>query len=174
MNHGLNNIIVALKKRKCYLTTAALLVNVIKLRHLMAKIRLFGYWVTMVSLLKTFTGKTSALRFQCPPVFYRKPDYPTKSKFFLWLVLHNKILTKDNLSKRNWKGPLNCVFCGLPESIDHLFFQCSVARFIWRIIQTALNFNSIPNNVENLFGSWINSFCKTEKSLVLFGCGAVI
>jgi hypothetical protein len=78
------------------------------------------------------------------------------------------------MSKRNWKGPLNCVFCGLPKSIDHIFFQCSVARFIWRIIQTALNFNSIPNNVENLFGSWINSFSKTEKSMILFGCGAVI
>lgn len=103
-----------------------------------------------------------------------KTRLPHKAKVFLWLVLHNKILTKDNLSKRNWKGNLNCVFCGLPESIDHLFFQCSVARFIWRIIQTALNLNSIPSDVENLFGPWMNSFSITEKNLVLFGCGAVI
>ena len=80
-----------------------------------------------------------------------KTRLPHKAKVFLWLVLHNKILTKDNLSKRNWKWNLNCVFCGLPESINHLFFQCSVARFIWRIIQTTLNLNSI------------NSFSKTEK-----------
>jgi hypothetical protein len=43
----------------------------------------FGYWVIMVSLLKLFTEKTSALIYQCPPVFYGKPDYPTKSKFFV-------------------------------------------------------------------------------------------
>jgi hypothetical protein len=65
-------------------------------------------------------------------------------------------------------------FCGLPESIDHLFFQCSVARFIWRIIQTALSLNYILSDVENIFGHWINSFSKTEKNLVLFCCGAVI
>jgi hypothetical protein len=44
-------------------------------------------------------------------------------------------------------------FCGLLESIDHLFFHCSVARFIWRIIQTALSLNSIPGDADNLFGS---------------------
>jgi hypothetical protein len=136
-------------------------------------IKLLGFWVIRASLLNLSIKKTSVLRFQCPPIFYEN-QITSQSQSFLWLVLHNKILTKDNLSKRNWKGNLNCVFCGLPESIDHLFFQCSVARFIWRIIQTALNLNSIPSDVENLFGPWMNSFSITEKNLVLFGCGAVI
>jgi hypothetical protein len=47
-------------------------------------------------------------------------------------------------------------------------------NYVWRIIQTALDFNSFPNNVENLFGSWINSFDRKERNLFLFGCGAVI
>jgi hypothetical protein len=34
--------------------------------------------------------------------------------------------------------------------------------------------NSIPSSTDDLFGPWINSFNKTEKNLVLFGCGAVI
>jgi hypothetical protein len=88
--------------------------------------------------------------------------------------MHKKILTKDNLFKRNWQGKLDCAFCGLQESIDHLFFHCSVARFVWRIIQIALSLNSIPRDVTDLFGPWINSFGKTEKNLVLFGCGAAI
>ena len=78
------------------------------------------------------------------------------------------------MRKRNWKGPLDCVFCGLSESIDHLFFQCSAARYMWRIIQTALDLNSSPKNVENLFGPCINSFSRKGRNLVLFGCGAVI
>jgi hypothetical protein len=77
--------------------------------------------------------------------------------------VHKKNLTKDNLAKRNWKGSLDCAFCGLPESIDHLFFQCLVARFIWRIVQSALGLISIPNSADDLFGTWINSFNKTEK-----------
>jgi hypothetical protein len=109
-----------------------------------------------------------------PSNFLWKTRLPHKIKVFLWLVLHNKILTRDNLRKRSWKGPLNYVFCGLSESIDHLLFQCSVARFMWRIIQTALDLTSVPYNVENIFGPWINSFSKNERNLVLFGCGAVI
>jgi hypothetical protein len=93
---------------------------------------------------------------------------------FLWLVRNKKILTKDNLFKRHWQGNLDCIFCGLLESIDHLLFHCPVARFIWRIIQIAFNLSSTPKDTADLFGPWINSFHKTEKNLVLFGCGAVL
>jgi hypothetical protein len=53
-------------------------------------------------------------------------------------------------------------------------FQCSVARFTRRIVYSALGLTFIPNSVDDMFGSWIDSFNKTEKNLVLFGCGAVI
>jgi hypothetical protein len=66
--------------------------------------------------------------------FLWKTRLPHKIKAFLWLVMHKKILTKDNLFKKNWKGNLECTFCGFSESIDHLFFQCPVARFTWRIV----------------------------------------
>jgi hypothetical protein len=72
---------------------------------------------------------------------------PHKIKVFLWLVLRNKILTKDNLKKRNWQGSDGCVFCGLLESINHLFFDCLVARYVWRVIQVSLNLKSTPKNL---------------------------
>jgi hypothetical protein len=34
--------------------------------------------------------------------------------------------------------------------------------------------NSTPSSADDLFGPWINSINKTEKNMVLFGCGAVI
>ena len=40
-------------------------------------------------------------------------------------------MTKDNLIKRNWKGSTKCCFYSLEESIQHLFFECHVARFVW-------------------------------------------
>jgi hypothetical protein len=99
-----------------------------------------------------------------PSNFLWKTRLPYKIKVFLWLVRYKKILTKDNLFKRHWQGNLDCVFCGLLESINHLFFQCSVARFVWRIFQIAFNLISTPRDTADLFGPWINSFCKTEKN----------
>jgi hypothetical protein len=57
-----------------------------------------------------------------PYQFLWKTKLPYKIKVFLWLVVRNKILTKDNLKKRNWHGLSDCCFCGHNESIEHLFF----------------------------------------------------
>ena len=35
--------------------------------------------------------------------------------FFLWLVSHNKILTRDNLCKRQHLDDLSCLFCFMLE-----------------------------------------------------------
>jgi zinc-binding in reverse transcriptase len=36
---------------------------------------------------------------------------PLKIKIFLWLVQHNRILTKDNLHNKCWQGDTKCIFC---------------------------------------------------------------
>jgi hypothetical protein len=59
---------------------------------------------------------------------------PAKIKIFMWLMINNAILTKDNLLNRKWKGNPECYFCSCPESIPHLFFQCSVAKSVWTVI----------------------------------------
>jgi hypothetical protein len=45
-----------------------------------------------------FLGAMS--RFPTPMIW--KATAEPRSKFFAWLVLHNKVLTTDNMSKRNW------------------------------------------------------------------------
>jgi hypothetical protein len=108
-----------------------------------------------------------------PYKFLWKSKLPHKIKVFFWLVVRNKILTKDNLKKRSWIGSLNCCFCGVDESIDHLFFQCPIAKYMWRVIQVALNLRLIPKSIKNLYDNWL---CKPKDKmahLVLFGCGAL-
>jgi hypothetical protein len=108
-----------------------------------------------------------------PYKFLWKSKLPHKIKVFFWLVVRNKILTKDNLRKRCWIGSLNCCFCGVDETIDHLFFKCPIAQYMWRVIQVALNLRSIPKNIKDLYDNW---FCKPKDKmahLVLFGCGAL-
>jgi hypothetical protein len=48
-------------------------------------------------------------------------------------------MTKDNLLKRNMNKPVCCIFYFEDESIDHLFFQCIVARKIWDIVSEFFN-----------------------------------
>ena len=49
----------------------------------------------------------------------------------MWLVMKNKILTKQNLIVRGWVGDNHCPFCQQPEVVDHLFLQCSITQQVW-------------------------------------------
>jgi hypothetical protein len=91
---------------------------------------------------------------------------PLKIKIFIWLFTKNKILTKDNLFKRGWrKGKANCQFCDQTETLQHLFFDCPLARLLWNIVKCALNINPVLNR-QDLFGSWMNKIDKfTKKNL---------
>jgi hypothetical protein len=43
-------------------------------------------------------------------------------------------LTKDNLAKRNWQGSIKCCFLCSVEIIQHLFFNCHFASFVWNVV----------------------------------------
>ena len=94
--------------------------------------------------------------------------------FFLWLVNRNAVLTKDNLIKRNWQGSACCVFCGNDENINHLFFECSLAKMMWTIMRFAFNIPRNPENVEDLLGPWINRFRGSLKKNMLVGISAIL
>jgi hypothetical protein len=59
---------------------------------------------------------------------------PMKIKIFIWYLKKGVVLTKDNLLRRHWTGDKHCCFCHLPETINHLFFDCVYAKFLWRAI----------------------------------------
>jgi hypothetical protein len=59
---------------------------------------------------------------------------PPPIHFFLWLLSKNKLLTKDNLEKRQHIDDTTCLFCSERESVHHLFFDCVVAKRAWEMI----------------------------------------
>ncbi|SPT17260.1 unnamed protein product [Triticum aestivum] len=67
---------------------------------------------------------------------------PLKIKVFMWFVHKQVILTKDNLIKRNWTGPTRYSFCDRDETIKHLFFDCPLARVLWRTVHIAFNYST--------------------------------
>lgn len=47
---------------------------------------------------------------------------PPRVTVFLWLLLKNSVLTKDNLLKRGWKGKeSNCQFCSGQKNVETCF-----------------------------------------------------
>jgi hypothetical protein len=69
-----------------------------------------------------------------------KLQVPPRIHIFLWLLTKNKILTRDNLSKRKKLDDITCLFCTEFESVRHLFFECCVAQNIWETISDMLGF----------------------------------
>lgn len=60
------------------------------------------------------------------------PGIWPKVSIFLWLTRHRKILTWDNLRKRNIHGPSICPnYHSQEETIQHLLGSCSLANQLW-------------------------------------------
>jgi hypothetical protein len=79
---------------------------------------------------------------------------PLKTKIFLWYLKKGIILTKDNLIKRKWKGDRKCCFCNSDETIQHLFFDCHVAKFVWNAVYFTFGIDP-PSSVTNMLGSCV-------------------
>ena len=83
-----------------------------------------------------------------------------KINFFFWTLFHNKILTGENLCRRNIVGPHRCALCkNALETSDHMFIDCEYARKTWSIFLTRLNV--IPPthcSIADMFSTWKASY----------------
>ena len=69
-----------------------------------------------------------------------KTKAPLNVKIFTWLTLHNKIITRENLSKKGWVGPLHCVFSNAhTETFLHLLLHCPFVNTIWNFLTWSTN-----------------------------------
>ena len=60
-----------------------------------------------------------------------RPQWP-KISLFLWLVVRGKILTWENLQKRGFTGPSQCIICKKDrEDMAHLLDSCPLASMLW-------------------------------------------
>ena len=101
-----------------------------------------------------------------------KLKIPLKVKVFIWLLHRGVILTKDNLAKRNWNGSKQCCYCSAEETIAHLFFDCHLARLVWRIIHTTFGIHR-PRSITHMFGSWLFGTKGKHKNMLYTGVNAL-
>ena len=65
------------------------------------------------------------------------------------------------------------MFCSNVESVDHLFFTCPVARFLWGIVRCAFAFRTVPVKFDSL-PSWLVIFPVKDTVLILVGVAELI
>jgi hypothetical protein len=82
---------------------------------------------------------------------------PPNIHFFFWLLAHNKLLTRDNLSKRQHVDDMSSVFCSESESCSHVFFTCNVAAEVWRELNRIMNKPYIPMSFDKVVGLWVSN-----------------
>ena len=97
-----------------------------------------------------------------------KTRIPYKIKIFTWLLEKGVVLTKDNMVKRKWTGDPSCVFCDQVETINHLFFQCPVAKCVWALVGQCIGATDIPRN-NTQYKLWIDNGYQMDKKFTTSG-----
>ncbi|GKV19211.1 hypothetical protein SLEP1_g29500 [Rubroshorea leprosula] len=89
-----------------------------------------------------------------------------KIKYFLWLVMHGRILTFDTLAQWGVVSDNRCPRCrNGPETLTHIFRECQHAAIFWNSIIP----QSISTYNQNLdFKSWIKEFIRLQPALTTF------
>jgi hypothetical protein len=83
---------------------------------------------------------------------------PTKVSGLVWMVLHDKVPTRENLLRRQviaLNGDHLCVLCGENmETVSHLFLYCRVITRVWNRIFEWLGFHfTLPHSLFSLLNS---------------------
>jgi len=71
--------------------------------------------------------------------------------FILWLAFHDALSTKEKLCGWGYSGDSLCLFChASQESRDHLFFECSFSKRIWRFLMAECRMIDIPMSWDSI------------------------
>ena len=98
---------------------------------------------------------------------------PLRIKVFCWILIKDKILTKENLKKRGWKKVEMCEFCDSHETTEHLFFSCPLAKYIWTIASVALGINQVPKDFPDLYAKWFSAYDGKDRIAMMLGAVAI-
>jgi hypothetical protein len=93
---------------------------------------------------------------------------PLKIKFFLWQISNNKLQVAVNLAKKKWKGSILCFLCCGSQNIDHVFFKCHLAKFVWEVICEVFNLASYPSSWDLFCSTWLRGKGPLPNRLTMF------
>ena len=84
---------------------------------------------------------------------------PSKCRFFIWVVTHNRCWTANRLAKRGMNHPASCPLCDQdPESINHMLVSYVFTRVFWYTMLRKFGLHSLaPQPDATSFNWWEKS-----------------
>ena len=121
-----------------------------------------GEYTTKSAYRIQFEGMFSKLKIM--PIWKAKAE--PKCKFFVWTLLHKKIITANNLMKRHWPNDPICKLCGNdPETPMHLCKDCTFTKQVWSALKSwfGLSFINTTSTNGSLHSYWRKCRMKVDK-----------
>ncbi|XP_071700537.1 uncharacterized protein [Rutidosis leptorrhynchoides] len=82
------------------------------------------------------------------------PQANPKHAFILWLAKLDRLSTQDKLMKWFPTKSFKCGLCGVCEdSVQHLFFECSFSKNVWKECKKFLLFQGLPDTLNEIIDS---------------------
>jgi hypothetical protein len=106
-------------------------------------------------------------RFACAKPIW-KSKAPMKCKFFMWLVVHKRCLTADNLARRGWPhNPVSPLCRNANEDCTHLFLHCQFSKMVWSRVQvwSQANFPTPSEAFQSTEQWWLEARQRAPKNL---------
>jgi hypothetical protein len=127
-----------------------------------------GEYTTKSAYRIQFEGCYSKLKLS--PIWKARAE--AKCRFFAWTLMHKKILTANNLAKRNWPSDPLCKLCNNePETPTHLCKDCPYTQQVWTQLRRWLNLNVLDSvdtagSIHSYWRKCRAKFDKTEKKRI--------
>lgn len=97
---------------------------------------------------------------------------PPKFSFFMWLLCHKSIKTKQLFHRIGMQIDMSCCLCNAAtESSDHLFFNCTFTKQVWSSVLAKYGIRRSPCSWSQEF-IWLksNGSGRNKKSKLLSLC----
>ena len=79
-----------------------------------------------------------------------------KIEMFIWSLMHERVLTGENLEKRGLAGQFRCLLCAeASKTISHLFLKYPYAISVWNdVLKRWGDEVHLPDNIQAYFLKW--------------------
>jgi hypothetical protein len=67
-----------------------------------------------------------------------------------------------------WKGNETCYLADGCESVNHVFFNCHIAKKIWGFIREIFDCNHFPSSLKEITETWLQGKGPMPTMLILF------
>jgi hypothetical protein len=90
---------------------------------------------------------------------------PLKIRIFTWQLILDRLPSSQLVATRFSPATGRCALCDAPEDANHIFFTCSLARFMWSVVRQLLECRWNPTSFAQFFAI-VSSFSGRPRRLI--------